>query len=233
MALTLCSQEQDSSGPYSNVVSTAVGTDITTHFQRVFQRLKSFGLLLESDPKLPSVCTLITGTPMKGSWWSHPMAKIIFQVNELLEDHKDVLITKLVAGKVTFVHRKLWPEVFSVGAAREPWKFSKLSNSAQWLLKTIDARGSISTDELPSAPPGKAKIGNAARELEKKLLISATQIHTERGAHAKVLETWPHWAARVGLKNPKVSTAVAKRTLEDRMLKLNQEFAVSAKLPWQ
>ncbi|HWN08443.1 MAG TPA: hypothetical protein VNO50_04075 [Pyrinomonadaceae bacterium] len=220
-------------GLYSKVVSTAVVTDITTHFQRVFQQLKGFGFLLESDPKLPSVCTLITGTPMKGSWWSHPMAQIIFQINERLEDHKDVLITKLVSRKVTFVHRKLWPEVVSIGAAREPWQFSKLSNSAQWLLKTIDAGGSISTDELPSPPPGKTKIGDAARELEKKLMIHGAQIHTESGAHAKVLETWPHWAARVGLAVPKVSPANAKKILEERMLKLNQESTASAKLPWQ
>jgi len=218
---------------YSKVVSTVVGTDITTHFKLVFEQLKTFGLLLESDPKLPSVCTLIAGTPMKGSWWSHPMAQIIFQVNERLEDHKDVLITKLVAGKVTFIHRKLWPEIVSIGAAREPWQFSKLSNSAQWLLKTIDARGSISTDELPLPPPGKTKIGDAARELEKKLLVSGAQIHTESGAHAKVLETWPHWAAREGLADAKVSPAIAKKILEERMLKLNQESSASAKLPWQ
>lgn len=207
-----------------------MGTD--THFQRVFQQLKKFGFLLESDPKLPSVCNLITGAPLKGSWWSHPMAQTIFQVNEKLEDHKDVLITKLVASKVTFVHRKLWPEILSIGAPRASWQLKSLSNSALWLLQTIDERGSVTTNQLPP-PSGKAKLGDAARELEKKLLINGSQIHTASGAHAKVLETWMAWAGRVGFTNPQIPADTAKKTMEKRMLKLNQEFGASAKLPWQ
>lgn len=210
-----------------------MGTDTATHLQQILRQLTKFGFLLESDPKLPSVCTLITGEPLKSSWWSHPLAQIIFQVNEQLEDHQDVLITKLVAGKVTFVHRKLWPEILSIGVAREPWQLENLSNSARWLLQTIDERGSLTTDKLPLPPSDKAKVGDAARELEKKLLINGAQIHTASGAHAKVLETWPHWAARVGFKNPHLPAARAKKILEEQMLKLNQEFAASAKLPWQ
>lgn len=210
-----------------------MGTDIEIHSQRVFQRLKKFGFLLESDPKLPSVCTLITGEPLKSSWWSHSMAQIIFQVNERLEEHKDVLITKLVAAKVTFVHRKLWPEILSIGASREPWQLKGLSNSARWLLQMIDERGSVTTNELPPLPSPKEKVGDVARELEKKLLINGTQIHTASGAHAKVLETWARWAERVGFKDPQIPADSAKRALEERMLRLNQEFGASGKLPWQ
>ncbi|MBC8029270.1 MAG: hypothetical protein H7Z16_04090 [Pyrinomonadaceae bacterium] len=210
-----------------------MGTDTATHFQRVLQQLTGFGFLLESDPKLPSVCTLITGGPLKSSWWSHPMAPVIFQVNEQLEDHKDVIITKLVAGKVTFVHRKLWPEILSIGTSREPWQLKSLSKAARRLLQTIDERGSVTTDKLPSPPAGNVKIGDLARELEKKLLIHGAQIHTANGTHAKGLETWSHWAARVGFKNPSVPPARARKVLEERMLKLNQEFAGSSKLLWQ
>lgn len=210
-----------------------MGTATTTHFQQVFQELKKFGLLLESDPKLPSVCTLITGGPLKSSWWSHPKAQNIFQVNEQLDDHKEVLITKLVAGKVTFVHRKLWPEILSIGASREPWQLERLSNPARWLLQKIDEQGSVITDKLPPPPSGKSKVGDVARELEKKLLINAAQIHTASGAHAKALETWVHWAERVEFENPHLPAASAKRTLENTLLKLNQEFDATAKLPWQ
>lgn len=161
------------------------------------------------------------------------MAQIIFQVNERLDDHKDLLSTKLVSGKVTFVHRKLWPEILAIGLSREPWQLKNLSNSARCLLKTIDERGSVTTDELPPPPSGNAKVGDAARELEKRLLINGAQIHTVSGAHAKVLETWPHWARRVGFKNPDIHTAMAKEALETLLLKLNQEFSAAAKLPWQ
>ena len=160
------------------------------------------------------------------------MAQVIFQVNERLDDHKDVLITKLVSGKVTFVHRKLWPEILAIGVGREAWQLKNLSNRALWLLQTIDERGSVTTDELPPPPSGKAKVGDATRELEKRLLINGAQIHTVSGAHAKILETWPHWASRVGLTST-ISAPKAKKRLEERMLKLNQEFAADAKLPWQ
>jgi hypothetical protein len=208
-------------------------TKIEAHIKIVMTQLKRDGFLLESDPKLPSVCTLIAGAPLRGSWWSHPLAQTIFQVNEQLEDHPDVLITKLVSGKVTFVHRNLWPEVLSIGSAREPWQLKNLSDSARWLLQTIDERGSLTTDKTTPLPSGKAKVGDMSRELEKKLLVNGAQIHTTSGAHAKVLETWPHWAGRVGFKNPNLSVVRAKQRLEERLLKLNQEFAASAKLPWQ
>ena len=208
-------------------------TDTLTHFQLIFQQLKRFGFLLESDPKLPSVVTLITGEPLKKSWWSHPMGQTIFAVNEKLEDHKDVLITKLVAGKVTFVHRKLWPEVISIGTARESWQTKTLSASARSLLQLIEERGAVITNELPPIDSGKVKAGDLARELEKKLLINAAQVHTASGAHAKALETWEHWAKRVGFKGPQPPTASARKSLEDRLLSRNQEFGASAKLPWQ
>jgi len=209
-----------------------VGTTTVTYLQRVFRQLKKYGFMLESDPKLPSVCSLITGGPLKGSWWAHPMAQIIFRVNEQLDDHQDVLITKLVAGKVTFVHRELWPEIISVGESREIWQTKTLSAPARSLLQLIDERGSVITNELPAIDSGKVKAGDVARELEKKLLISAAQVHTASGAHAKALETWTHWAERVGFESPQLPTASARKSLEDRLLRLNQEFGASANLPW-
>jgi hypothetical protein len=209
-----------------------VETEAATSFKVIFDQLKRFGFLLESDPKFFSVCSLITGAPLKSSWWSHPLAQTIFNINEQLEDHADVLVTKLVSGKVTFVHRKLWPEIFSIGTLREPWQLKGLSDSAHSLLKMIDENGSLTTEKLSWPRTRKAKPGDAARELEKKLLIHSDQFHTERGSHAKLLETWEHWAKRTGFHPPTIPSEKAKRNLEDRVLKLNQQFGASAKLPW-
>lgn len=208
-------------------------TDIGTCFKLVLAQLRRDGFLLESDPKLPSVCTLITGEALRGSWWSHPQAQTIFQVNERLEDHKDVLITKLLAGKVTWVHRKLWPEIFAIGIAREPWQMKQLTASARALIKKIDQEGSLTTDKLSWPRSNKIKPGDAARELEKKLLINAAQFHTEIGVHAKLLETWEHWAKRIGFKTATIPAQTAKSKIEEKLVILNQQFGVSAKLPWQ
>lgn len=209
---------------------------LENHFKRVFSKILKFGFLLESDPKLPSVCTLITGAALRGSWWSHPLAQTIFQVNQKLEDHPDVLLTKLVSGKVTFVHRDLWSEVLAIGTAQEAWQMKGLSTSAYALLKTVEETGALRSDKiglLGSKTTTKHKPGDAARELERKLLIHAEQIHTASGAHAKLLETWAHWSERVGFKSATILTEEAKRKLAKRLLKLNQQFEASAKLPWQ
>jgi hypothetical protein len=201
-----------------------------TAWNVAFDELKEFGLLLESDPKLPSVCGLVTGEPMKGSWWSHPMAQTIFQVNERLDDHPDIIITKLVSKKVTFVHRRLWPELFAVGSARESWQTQKLTTTAKALLKIVDTEGAVNTDSLVVS---KLKTpGDAARELEFRILVHSEQFHTEKGKHAKRLETWEHWAKRAELRSP-VTAEVAKKKLEALVQKLNEQFNGKGTLPWQ
>jgi hypothetical protein len=202
------------------------------HFQAVVRQLETFGLLLESDPKLPNVCTVITGERMKGSWWSHRLAQTIFQVNEQLEDHPDLLITKLLAGKVTFVHRQLWSELFVVAAAREEWQTKGLSESAHALLKKVSDDGIVRTDQIERGTLT-TKITEAARELERRLLVHSDQVHTESGAHAKVLETWESWARRKEFSPAPITVTQAKATLEKRVQMLNEEFGAKVKLPWK
>jgi hypothetical protein len=210
-----------------------VETTSGEYFKRVFGVLKKNGFLLESDAKLPSVCTLITGEALHGSWWSHPLAQVIFHVNEQLEDHNDVLITKLISGKVTFVHRKLWSGLFAVARTREPWQMKGLSGSARSLLQMIDEQGSLRTDRISWPKSDKTKPGAVARELEKKLLIHGEQFHSESGAHAKLLETWEHWAKRKGFEASVITAEQAKTTIEESLRKLNKEFQAAAKAAWQ
>jgi hypothetical protein len=205
------------------------------YFKHVLSKLVKYGFLLESDTKLPSVCGLITGGPLTGSWWSHPLAQDIFQVNEQLEDHPDVLITKLISGKVTFVHRELWPEIVAIGTAKQSWQTARLSAPAQELLNTVKKAGFLRTDQMvgrSSSTAKKDKPGDIARELERRLLIHAEQVHTESGAHAKALETWEHWSKRKSFTRTVIQAEEAKKNLEERLRKLNDEFDGTARLPW-
>lgn len=195
-------------------------------FDQVFQQLEKFGLLLLVDSNLPNVATLVAGEKITGSWWSHKAAQRIFIVSEMLEDHADVLIMKLVSNKVTFVHRKLWGHIYSIGVAREDWQLKKLSLVAKRLLKALEDQGSFQTNRL-----GKES-GPTARELESRLLLHSNQVHTESGAHAKVIETWATWAKRSGLRARATSPAVARRFLEQRLGEMNEEFGGNGKLPW-
>ena len=208
-------------------------TSEATNFQIILDSLKEFGLLLESDAKLPSISGLIAGEPVRGSWWGHARAQQIFTVLQQIADHKDVLIVKLVMGKVTFVHRKLWPDIVSIGQARELWQMQKLSPAVKMLLDQIDEHGSLLTNALEWPSKFKSiKPGEAVRELEKRLLIHSEEFHTASGAHAKQVETWEHWTKRVGFKNKPVAIDKAKRRLEKKIELLNELSGASAKLPW-
>ena len=199
-------------------------------FDQVFQQLEKFGLLLLSDVNLPSIATLVAGEKVSGSWWSHKAAQRIFAVSELLEDHPDVLVMKLVSNKVTFVHRELWGYIYSIGVAREDWQLKKLSPVAKQLLKALDDQGSLQTNKL-----GKKfgpKPADTARELESRLLLHASQMHTESGAHATVIETWPTWAKGAKLRGKAKNPATARHFPEQRLAEINDEFSGKGKLPW-
>ena len=188
-------------------------------------------MLLLSKSSLPSVVDLIApGNNLKGSWWSYPEAQTIFNVSELLEDHPDVLVMKLIDSKVTFVHRELWSRIYSIGVAREKWQTKALSPAARLLLKKIDAEGIVQTGVL-----GKTfdpKPGVAAKELEFYLLIHSKQMHTSSGAHAKVLQTWDVWAKAAGFRGRAKDPSAARRFLDERLTWIKNEYGGSGRFPW-
>jgi hypothetical protein len=201
--------------------------DLRKQFNEVFQQLESMGLLLLSDSTFPNIASIVAKERVKGSWWGHRDSHAIFSVSQMLEDHPDVLVMKLVSGKVTFVHRELWGRVYSIGVAREDWQMKKLSAAGKLLLKRLDADGFLETNRLTKAFG--AKPGDTARELEARMLVHSEQIHTESGAHAKVLETWPAWANRTKYKVSAKRPSAARRFLEQRLESIN----AGCSLPWQ
>ena len=201
--------------------------------QLVLAKLKELGLLLLTDAKLPSVAGLVAGEPVRGSWWAHPDAHAIFGVGETLSEHPDVTTAKLLAGKVTFVHRKLWPALVGVGAAKEPWQLERLSEDARSLLEWVEREGAIRTDRVQRGREGRRKIGEMARQLEKSLLLHSEQIHTESGAHAKSLESWEHWMERVGLVGGRLEVKESKARLEDAARAVGAATKVFPRLPWR
>jgi hypothetical protein len=79
-------------------------------------------VLASARGPVPSLAEAVAGTPIKGSWWAHARGKAIFDALNVVADSPDVRSFKLVDGKVTFVHRRLWPALVrlagELGAAR-------------------------------------------------------------------------------------------------------------------
>jgi hypothetical protein len=68
------------------------------------------GVILESARgPVPSLAEAVTGEPIRGSWWAHPKSKAIFRCSRAIRAATDVLVCRLIGGKVTYVHRRLWP----------------------------------------------------------------------------------------------------------------------------
>src|SRR5215831_3511300 len=66
-------------------------------------------VLASARGPVPSVAEAVAGQPIVGSWWAHPKGRAIFAALSELDDSDDVRCFKLVNGKVTFVHRRVWP----------------------------------------------------------------------------------------------------------------------------
>ncbi|HEX7838192.1 MAG TPA: hypothetical protein VF469_12045 [Kofleriaceae bacterium] len=66
-------------------------------------------VLASARGPVPCVAEAVAGQPIVGSWWAHPRGRAIFAALSELDDSDDVRCFKLVDGKVTFVHRRVWP----------------------------------------------------------------------------------------------------------------------------
>jgi hypothetical protein len=84
------------------------------------------GIVLQSGKgAVPSFAAYVAGEPIRGSWWAHPAAQRIFQLAEAVIDSGDVLVCKLVDGKVTYVHRRLWPALVKLSSRFERARLAK------------------------------------------------------------------------------------------------------------
>lgn len=148
--------------------------------------LDEHGLLMLHDAKLPSATACIAGAAIRGSWWGHAKGKLIFETLNRMED--DVAWAKVVLGKETLVHRRLWPALVAAAESGQPWQTRDLKADAKTLLRRVRLGKPVQTD---------AK--RAANELERRLLARSYTEHTPSGRHVRFLETWSAWARRSGI----------------------------------
>jgi hypothetical protein len=72
--------------------------------------IERHGIVLASAKgPVPNLAAALVGEPIKGSWWAHPKGHQIFSTFEAIAESPDILSCRLVDGKVTYVHRRLWP----------------------------------------------------------------------------------------------------------------------------
>jgi hypothetical protein len=140
-----------------------------------------------------------------------------------LEHHPDVLLAKLLGGKVTFVHRTLWPALLTVVSAREPWQLDGLPPVAVQGLGAFDA-----AEAEGAEPPALSR--TVSKELEARLLAQAETVHSPTGKHDIRLRPWRAWAAAANCPWPQThDVPAAKRLLETAAARLGPP---PPELPW-
>jgi hypothetical protein len=152
----------------------------------------------------------VAGEPVRGSWWSHPASHAIFRALEDLRDDRDVLLCKLLGGKQTYVHRRLWPALVRVQAEEALWP--KLSPEARRLLARVERERAVQAT------------GRVRLELERSLRVLGRSEHTASGAHASTL------ASFLGNFPPEV-VAEARSLPLDRALAALADAGVSLSTP--
>jgi hypothetical protein len=89
--------------------------------------VRKHGVVLASAKgAAPRLTEEIAGEPIKGSWWAHPQGRRIFNVLSAVADSRDVLVCRLVNGKVTLVHRRLWPALVRLSGRFKPAQIAQV-----------------------------------------------------------------------------------------------------------
>ena len=145
--------------------------------------VEAHGLVMQSArvPGVPSLADAIAGERVHGSWWGHPKGKLVFRLLGEVYDSPDVLAMRLVRGKLTLVHRRLWPALVrlapeigegaldAVGQEHTPsgrhvatrvpypeWVTPEVRAAAR-ALGADEARALLPAASIPDRPAGRAR----------------------------------------------------------------------------
>jgi hypothetical protein len=124
--------------------------------------LLEHGMLLESARgPLANAAELVAGEPIKGSWWGHPKGHAIFAAFEALSESPDVVRTRLVNGKVTLIHRRLWPALFRLAATLPAARLAALHEE-----HTPSGAHRVREQRFPDWVPGDVRAAAGALSVE-------------------------------------------------------------------
>jgi len=129
--------------------------------------VETHGVVLQAARgPVPSLAEAVAGERIRGSWWGHPKGQAIFLAAEALSESPDVLVCKLVDGKVTYVHRRLWPALVKLAS-----HFPKAQLAKVWSEHTATGAHRARRVEFPSWVPQ-----DVARQAEKLPLAEAQSL---------------------------------------------------------
>jgi len=166
------------------------------------------GIVLEAARgPVPSLAEAVGGGQIRGSWWGHPKGHEIFAVTEAVQDCEDVLVCKLIDGKVTYIHRRLWPALVKLAG-----RFRQGPLARVWNEHTARGSHRMRRTEFPDWVPPEVSAEAAALSEEQAEEMIAVLLKYGRkgregqearaayrpGSRARVLKVDPENAGRAG-----------------------------------
>jgi hypothetical protein len=128
--------------------------------------VKRHGIVLESARgPVPNLAEAVAGERIRGGWWGHPKGHNIFAATRAVRDSPDVLVCRILGGKVTFIHRRLWPAVVRLAKKLKPTTLSAIREEHT-------ASGSHRVVEMPFARWVSRETQEAADRLSEEEAVS-------------------------------------------------------------
>jgi hypothetical protein len=196
--------------------------------KKIYKLIEAEKILLLQDKSFPNIVSKIVGKRIQGSWWGHPLANPIYNGLGWLEHNRNVLVIKLLDGKVTYVHESLFADIYSIVAEPRDWQLKKLKSDELALFKYISKKAKVVSDDskLKDLVEDSKK---SFATLEKKLLVYSQEEHTASGKHVKEFMAWKN--SKI-FTNTLVDYETAQARIEKIIDRLNQESKSKTRLPW-
>ena len=129
--------------------------------------VRKHGVVLEAGRgPVVSFADAVAGREIRGSWWGHPKGREIFALTRAVRDSQDVCVCRIVGGKITYVHRRLWPALVRV-APRLPLRRLTMIHE----VHTATGRHAIQESAFPEWVPARVQL--QAQKLTEAKAISA------------------------------------------------------------
>jgi hypothetical protein len=142
----------------------------STPVARALAFVEEHGVVLASARgAAPRLIEFIAGESISGNWWSHPRANAIYNVLSQVTESEHVLVCRMINGKITLVHRRLWPALVRLAERFAPQQIAQVQEQHT-------ATGRHKTHEVPFpdwVPPGVARQSSKLPESEAFALLSA------------------------------------------------------------
>jgi len=121
--------------------------------------VKTNGVVLESARgPAANLAEAVADGPIRGSWWAHPKGNDIFLYSRAVRGSPDVLVRRLVGGKVTYVHRRLWPALVRLADVFNPDRLAAIHE-----VHTPSGKHKLTTIPFPDWVP--QQVMRAAKQL--------------------------------------------------------------------